>query len=94
MSIFLCECLEALGEAFERENGFFLCLAIAQDGGALQRLLAPHDEEIGAIAALGEMKLFGERFNTDVLRQRDASLTKIFGKFDREPLRFVADMDE
>ena len=46
---------QALGETEEREDGLLLCLAVAEYGGALERLFSAHDEEVRAIAALGEV---------------------------------------
>ena len=64
---FLDDGLETLDEAVEGQDGFFLRAAIAQDGGTLERLLASHDKEVGAIAPLGEIHLFGQGFDADVL---------------------------
>ena len=90
----LREGFQAFGEAIEGKDGFFLRSAVAENSRTLQRFFAPHDEEIWTVAFLCEMELFCERFYADILRQRDARFTKVFGEADGEPFRFVADVDE
>ena len=63
----LRDCFQAVDEAGEGQDGFLLRAAVAQDSGALQRLLASHDKEVGAIAPLGEMYLLGQGLDADVL---------------------------
>ncbi len=63
----LCECAETFDEAFNRENRFFLRRAVAKDGDVLERFLASHDKQVRTIEFLGDAKLFGQRFNADVL---------------------------
>src|SRR3989344_4804061 len=91
---FLRKCFQALGETEEGKGDFFLGLSIAQDGGALERLFAPHNKEIGATSLFCETNLLGQGFNADILRERHMRLAEVIGELDREPLCFVADMDE
>src|SRR3989344_6759207 len=85
---------EVLDEALEREDDVLLGLAIAQYRRVLEGLLAAQEEEVRGAAVLCEAELFGQRFDTDVLRKRQTRATELVGEPDREPLGLVADVDE
>src|SRR3989344_9557631 len=90
----LCKRLQALDKAKEREDGLNLGRAVAQYRGPLKRFLASHNEEVRTASPFGEIHLFSERLNADILREWHMRLAEVLCKLNGDAFCFVANVDE